>query len=212
MNRLKVSYSEDFVIDDFHNEIWQKSEEIKLRKYWSGNLAENTRHAEARLVWTEKALVVRFEGNQQESLIVNSKPNRIKKTMGLWERDVFEVFVTPDFENPRSYFEFEVAPTGEWLDAKIEILPNGTRTTDFHFNSGMTSAVKVLEDKIFAVIKIDWIAFGKKPQAGESWRGNLFRCVGKGADRGYLVWQPTKTLVPNFHIPEAFGKFEFVKN
>lgn len=212
MNRLKVSYGKDFEIDDFQNEIWQKSDKIRLKKYWSGSLAENTRHAESRLVWTEKSLFIRFEGNQTEPLVVNSKPKRTEKTIGLWERDVFEIFLAPEFKNPKTYFEFEIAPTGEWLDAKIEILPGGTRQTDFEFNSGMRSAVKVLEDKILAIIKIDWRAFGKEPRAGEIWRGNLFRCIGKGESRGYLAWQPTKTLVPNFHVPEVFGQFEFIKN
>jgi len=212
MNCLKVSYSKDFEIDDFQNKIWQNSDEIKLEKYWSGALAESARHAEARFVWSEKALFVRFQGNQCEPLVVNAKSNRIEKKINLWERDVFEIFIAPDSGNPKSYFEFEVAPNGEWLDAKIEILPDGTRQTDFQFNSGMKSAVKILEGKTLAIIKIDWLAFGKKPQTGDIWRGNLFRCIGEGAGRGYLAWQPTKTLAPNFHVPEAFGNFEFIKN
>ena len=212
MNRLKVSYSKDFEIDDFQNKIWQNSDEIKLEKYWCGALAENARHAEVRSVWSEKALFLRFQGNQSEPLVVNAKPERAEKRINLWERDVFEIFVAPDSSNPKSYFEFEVAPNGEWLDAKIEILPDGTRRADFQFNSGMKSAVKILENKILAIIKIDWLAFGKKPRAGDIWRGNLFRCIGEGAGRGYLAWQPTKTSIPNFHVPEAFGKFEFVKN
>ena len=212
MNRLKVSYSEDFNVDDFQNKSWKKSDEIYLRKYWSGDLADNERHAEARIVWTANALFVRFQGIQKEPLIVNLNPQLAEKTMSLWERDVFEIFVAPDFKNPKSYLEFEVAPTGEWLEAKIDILPDGTRRTDFQFDSKMTSAVKVLEDKILAIIKIDWQAFGKKPQTGDLWRGNLFRCIGQGANRGYLTWQPTKTPTPNFHVPEAFGEFKFVKN
>jgi hypothetical protein len=75
----------------------------------------------------------------------------------------------------------------------------------------MTAAVKVCEDKILAMIKIEWQAFGKTPQTGEVWRGNLFRCIGEGASRGFMAWQPTKTPAPNFHVPEAFGEFEFIK-
>lgn len=212
MNRIRVSYSEDFEVDNFQNKIWQKSDEVSLRKYWSGDLAERKRHAEARVIWTKDALFVRFEGNQEEPLIINSKPKRNEKTIGLWEFDVFEIFVAPDFKNANRYFEFEVAPTGEWLDAKIEIQPGGTRQTDFRFNSGMRTKTKVLEVKVFAMIKINWKAFGTKPRAGDIWRANLFRCIGEGSDRGYMAWQPTKTPLPNFHVPEAFGEFEFIKN
>lgn len=213
MNLLRVSYtSADFAIEDFENEIWQAADETSLRLYWSGVSAAAARHATARLMWNEKALFVRFEANQNEPLVVNDKPNTSVKAMNLWERDVFEIFVAPDAENLQTYFEFEAAPTGEWLDVKLKILPNGERHSDFKYASGMKVAAEIFEKKIFAVIKIEWQTFGKKPLAGDIWRGNLFRCVGSGKERGFLAWQPTKTGTPNFHVPEAFGKFEFVKN
>ncbi len=93
----------------------------------------------------------------------------------------------------------------------IEILPNGKRETDFKYDSGMKTAAKIGRNKILSAMKINWRAFGKTPTAGDVWRGNLFRCVGSGETRGYLVWLPAKTIEPNFHVPEAFGKFEFVK-
>ncbi len=104
MNRLKVSYSKDFEIDDFQNKIWQNSDEIKLEKYWSGALAGNARHAEARSVWSEKGLFVWFQGNQSEPLVVNAKPERAEKRINLWERDVFEIFVAPDSSDPKKLF------------------------------------------------------------------------------------------------------------
>ncbi len=124
---------------------------------------------------------------------------------------MFEIFVAPDLDITKRYFEFEVAPTGEWLDAEMEILPNGERKSDFNYNSEMKTAAKIMSSKILAAIKIEWQAFGKKPYEGEVWHGNLFRCVGKGETRGYLTWQPTMTETPNFHIPEAFGEFEFAR-
>ncbi|MGI8638619.1 MAG: carbohydrate-binding family 9-like protein [Pyrinomonadaceae bacterium] len=212
MNRIKVSYTgSDFEIDDFGNRVWQKAFELYLNSYWSGIAAETERHAKAKLVWTEIALYIMFEGNQKEPLVVNSKPNTIEKAMFLWERDVFEIFVAPDSGKTERYFEFEVAPTGEWLDVELEILPDGEYKSNFDYNSGMKTAAKIMNNKILAAIKIEWQAFGKKPDEGEVWRGNLFRCIGAGETRGYLTWQPTMTEKPNFHIPEAFGEFEFVK-
>ncbi|MCA1622709.1 MAG: carbohydrate-binding family 9-like protein [Acidobacteria bacterium] len=213
MNRLKVSYtSRDFSIGDFENDVWQSTEETSLHLYWSGALAETERHAKARLVWSEDGLFARFEGNQRERLIVNSEPNTKEKSIGLWERDVFEIFVSPDSKKFERYFEFEAAPTGEWLDIKIEILPNGERKADFDYNSKMKVVAKILENKVVAAMKIDWRAFGRKPRNGAIWRGNLFRCIGIGKNRGYLAWQPTRTKMPNFHVPEKFGYFEFVKD
>jgi hypothetical protein len=61
-------------------------------------------------------------------------------------------------------------------------------------------------------LKVPWSAFGRKPRPGDVWLGNLFRCVGKDPNRGYLAWSPTLTKVPNFHVPERFGEFVFVGN
>ncbi len=164
------------------------------------------------MIWTEDALFVRFAGNQSEPLIVNAEPNTTKKTINLWERDCFELFIAPGAKIPETYFEFEAAPTGEWLDLKLKILPRGGRESDFEYDSEMKASAKILENKVFATMKINWRAFGKKPRNGDVWRGNLFRCIGAGKNRGYLAWQATGTATPNFHVPEKFGYFEFVKN
>lgn len=212
MSRLKVSYTnKDFDAADFHNEIWKKAEKIRLNRYWSGAPAEDSRHSTAQAVWSENAFYVRFEGTQIEPLFINNKPSLTEKATTLWERDVFEIFIAVDEVKVNKYFEFEVAPTGEWLDVKLEISPTGERKSDFRYVSGMKTAALVEEKKVLAAIKVDWDAFGKKPQTGDIWRGNLFRCVGAGQTRGYLAWQPTKTETPNFHVPGAFGRFEFVK-
>jgi hypothetical protein len=59
--------------------------------------------------------------------------------------------------------------------------------------------------------KIPWKAFGGKPATGDVWLGNLYRAVGTGDTRGYLAWSPTMTKDPQFHVPEKFGEFVFVK-
>ena len=120
MNKAQVSYTRKSVdLDDFENDVWQSCQEIGIRHYWSGIEAEEGRQAAARLLRTDEALFVKFTGNQREPLIAHPNPEISRKTIGLWERDVFEIFIVPDFEFDRRYFEFEVAPTGEWLDLEI---------------------------------------------------------------------------------------------
>lgn len=200
----------DFPIGEFKNKSWEKAEEISIEKYWSGENAPLGRHAKAKLLWSEAAFYIRFEANQSEPLIVSDAPNLKSKTRGLWERDVCEIFVAPEQDEPRKYFEFEIAPNGEWIDLAIHQLPE-RRETDFEYDSGMQTVARIEKDKVWMAIKIEWQAFGKAPQANEVWRGNLFRCVGAGETRGYLAWLPTLTKVPGFHVPEKFGEFEFSK-
>jgi hypothetical protein len=175
--------------------------------YWSGTEAPPARHAEARVLWSDAALHIRFHCHQDEPLIVNPTPQRETKTVGLWERDVCEIFVAPDARVPERYFEFEAAPTGEWLDLAIHLMPEA-RETDWGFPSGMTAAARVSTNEIMIAMRIPWNSLGHTPAAGERWRTNLFRCVGATEGRGYLAWQPTRTPRPNFHVPQAFGWLE----
>lgn len=121
-----------------------------------------------------------------------------------------ELFISPDAGRPERYFEFEAAPTGEWLDLLVQQRPD-VRETDWDFHSGMKTAARLSPGTVTIALCVSWEALGRAPQAGESWRANLFRCVGAGQTRGYLAWQPTLTDEPCFHVPAAFGWLRFAK-
>ena len=202
--------SRELAVSDLSNTVWKKAERVSVDRYWSGDEAPTGRRFTARLLWSSTALYVRFEANVGESLVVSSKPDLRKKTMGLWDRDVVDIFIAPDANEPRKYFEFEVAPTGEWLDVALD-LTSGTRISDWKYDSRMESFARTAKDSFMAVMKIPWAALGRTPKTGDVWLGNLLRCVGKDPGRGYLAWQPTLTKEPAFHVPEKFGELRFVE-
>jgi hypothetical protein len=196
--------SKPIAAGDFEHPCWEHSHPVKIERYWSGEPAPASRHAEARVCWSDEALHVRFVGAQHEPLIVSSNPRTDQKTLGLWERDVCEIFVAPDPDVPERYFEFEAAPTGEWVDLGIVITPEG-RETDWDFDSGMTAAARLEHETLKIGIRIPWSDSIPKPEKGDVWRVNVFRCVGREAPDRYLAWRPTRTPEPNYHVPEAFG-------
>src|SRR5688572_4939511 len=175
--------------DDFENETWQQCRPVTIAHLWSGEPAPVERHAEVRICWSAEALHVRFVGNQHEPLVVSHEPQIDRKTLGLWDRDVCEIFVAPDPEEPSRYFEFEAAPTGEWVDLGIVIGPAG-RVTDWDYESKMVAAARVEEGTIRVGIKIPWSASIPKPRPDAMWLVNLFRCVGPEAPDRYLAWRP----------------------
>lgn len=210
-NRLKITrIDSELEISALNSPLWDKAAEITIGNYWSGKAAPVGRHFKARLLWSETALYVRFEANQSEPLVISEKPDLTVKTNGLWDRDVCEIFIAPNKTQRNKYFEFEIAPTGEWIDLGINVTPK-RRITDFEYKSGMETAVSVEAEKVVMAIKVEWKALGRTPKTGDIWLGNLFRCVGKDPTRGYLSWQATKTEMPSFHVPSKFGEFEFVK-
>jgi alpha-galactosidase len=198
----------DLNVGDLNSAEWAKAKSALLDHYWSGEAAPAGRHAKARILWSHEALHVRFVCHQTEPMIVNSNPDKSKKAMGLWDRDVCEIFIAPDPNVVERYFEFEAAPTGEWLDVAIHWAP-GKRESDWDFQSRMTTAARVEKDLVTIAMRIPWNHWIHKPEKNERWRINLFRCVGKDPDRGYLAWQPTRTAEPNFHLPQVFGWLVF---
>ncbi|HJT67410.1 MAG TPA: carbohydrate-binding family 9-like protein [Pyrinomonadaceae bacterium] len=187
---------------------WDQCEPLMIAHLWSGAPAPVERHAEVRICWSDEALHVRFVCNQHEPLVVSAEPKTDRKTLGLWERDVCEIFVAPNPATPERYFEFEGAPTGEWVDLGILVLPNG-RETDWEYRSGMKAAANVSEKEVEIGIAIPWSESIPKPDRGDVWLVNLFRCIGpEGPDR-YLAWRPTYTPEPAFHVPKAFGELRF---
>jgi hypothetical protein len=193
---------------DFDNQVWQDCQPVQIEHYWSGETATPSRHAEARVCWSDEALHVRFVGKQQEPLIVSENPVTNTKTLGLWDRDVCEIFLAPDPAAPWRYFEFEAAPTGEWIDLGITVKPEG-RETDWDFASGFTTAAKLEGERLLVGMRIPWSEALPKPRPHDVWRANVFRCVGPEATELYLVWLPTRTPEPNFHVPEVFGVLQF---
>jgi alpha-galactosidase len=208
MEQIEVLYVTD-PPSDLHSHIWDRTAAVPIERYWSGEEAPVDHHVSVKLLWSAEALHVRFEGVQKEPLIVSELPDTSKKTLGLWERDVCEIFIAPDRNDRNRYFEFEIAPTGEWVDLALNIT-DGKRDTDREYSSRMHASAEIRNDAVLMMMEINWSAFGRPPVIGDVWFGNIFRCIGAGETRGYLAWQPTLTDKPNFHVPERFGEFVFV--
>ncbi len=196
-------------VDNFDHAEWSHSTEVRLTRYWSGAEAPRTRHGSARVLWSTDALHILFSCEQHEPLIVASNPQTQEKTIGLWDRDVCEVFIAPDPDSPEAYYEFEAAPTGEWLDVAIRF-KGGERQSDWGFRSGISVAASNDHERLLIGMRIPWSRRIVRPELGQRWRVNFLRCIGSGEDRGYLAWQPTRTPEPSFHVPSAFGWLLFV--
>lgn len=208
-NAIVVAYYvEELGAPFLTNGVWDSCEPVRIEHYWSGSHAPATRHAEARVCWSEEALHVRFVCEQYEPLVISKEPQTNIKTIGLWDRDVCEVFLAPRLQESNRYYEFEAAPTGEWVDLGIELTAEG-RKTDWDYPSGMRAAAEIEGQQIRVGISIPWSGDLPQPGRGDMWGINLFRCVGSDEATRYLAWRPTRTPQPNFHVPSAFGVLRF---
>ena len=187
---------------------WDKATPVTINRHWSGQDAPRSQHCEVRMLWSDEALTVRYVCRQLNPPLVQEDAPLHRKTIGLWDTDVCEIFLSPSTEQPNRYYEFEAAPNGAWVDLVIAI-EDEELIREWDYQSGMTTAAHLSDDLLTIIIRIPWSERIPKPKLGDEWRVNLFRCEGVGNER-YLSWQPTLTSEPYFHVPEAFGRLRFV--
>jgi alpha-galactosidase len=183
---------------------WEKATAIRFCGDWQGTNTDPQLQTEARMLWNEGALYLKFVAHFRKiTVFADAEPDGRRDE--LWNRDVAEVFLQPDGSHGRQYKEFEVSPNGFWID--LDIAPGEKHD----LKSGLKRRASIDEGR-----KI-WTAEMILPMASltdhfdpaKAWRVNFFRVEGASEPRFYAAWRPTGTPVPNFHVPEAFGKLAF---
>ena len=100
-NLIKAHYtSTRLACHDLDSAEWTRASAVEIARYWSGAKTPHARQAEARIIWSKDALSVRFVCRQDEPLVISREPQLEHKTQGLWERDVCEIFIAPDVDEP----------------------------------------------------------------------------------------------------------------
>lgn len=183
---------------------WEEAPPIRFNADWQGKNADPHRETEVRLLWTPETLYCRFRARFQVlTVFSDAEPNGRRDQ--LWDRDVAEIFLQPDGSKLREYKEFEVSPNGYWIDLDI------AEGKKHDLQSGLKRRVSVFQEtKIWvAELALPMGSLTTRFSPTQSWRINFYRVEGPLEPRFYSAWRPTGTPVPNFHVPEAFGKLLF---
>ena len=210
-----VAYARHTTVDfspdgDLAKEIWRTARPVRLEYQSRDAQARPALATTVRVLWSAKFLYLGYECpytrlTKFEPAMTRRKRVSEKDGESLWDRDVVEAFIGSDAGNIRRYDEFEVAPSNERLDLRLE-LP----ARDFQWDSGFTSRVRIDEKhKIWTCeMRIPLTRLNPTPPVkGSRWRMNLYRC--DRANGASLAWNPT--LTGTFHAPERFGVLEFVE-
>jgi hypothetical protein len=168
---------------------------------------------EVRGFWTDTNLYLLFISPYEE-LNLWLPPDNSKDRLKLWDRDVVEFFLGNDWTDIKHYREFEIAPTGDWVDLAIDL---SKEKYDANWDSGWQKQGRIDEANHiwYAAAKVPLKSVSEKPvKPGTKWRANLYRIDGLGEDpqRHFLCWQQTCVVNrdPN-HVPEHFGTLIFKK-
>lgn len=162
--------------------------------------------------WTANYLYLAFWCHYQTLNTYQGEDPAVER-MGLWEKDVVESFINPQPEHPSHYYEFEVAPTNQWIDLEIDL--DRTPSGNPKWNSGFKHATRI--DPARHVWTSEWRIPAQsmkveriRPNA--EWRLNFYRSDGPDDARRNLSWGavPRKDVPALFHQPASFGTIRFV--
>ncbi len=191
--------------------VWKKTASAWIVKDCTRTLDYPETRTEVRAFWTDQDLYFLFRCPYQVLnlwLPAQTDKPRVK----LWDRDVVEMFLGDDWTNIRHYREFEIAPTGDWIDLAIDL---DKKNYDHSWRSGWQTMGRIdqAHKTWYAAARIPLKSVSTAPvKRGTKWRMNLYRIDGQGPDpqRHFLCWQPTCVVNrdPN-HVPEHFGTLVF---
>jgi predicted TIM-barrel fold metal-dependent hydrolase len=194
--------TDDFEVDgELKDSHWSKAQPVYLEYESRSHAARPEVSTAVRLLWSDQWLYLGYDCPYSKLTVFD--PPQEKERIGLWDRDVVEAFIGSDHSNIRRYTEYEVAPTNEKLDLRLD---SGEHI--FEWSSGFESKTKVAGDRWTCEMRIPLKSLSEaKPAKGTQWRLNLYRC--DRAHNAFLAWSPT--LTGSFHAPEKFGVLEFVE-
>jgi hypothetical protein len=190
---------------------WQAAERARFDHDWAGKKHYPQSLTEVAALWTPSFLYVAFWATFTV-LNVYEGEDPARERIGLWDRDVVEVFANPQPEKQLHYYEFEVAPNNQWVDLEIDKtrVPFGNAA----WNSGFEHAVRVQASRHQWTCEMHIPVAGmgvREIAAGTRWRINFYRADGPGPDtqRRFLAWSPVPGGGGTFHWPQQFGQIEF---
>jgi hypothetical protein len=198
---------------DPHSKTWAHASSAWIEKDCSQRLDYPKLKTEVRGFWTDSDLYLLFISPYTE-LNLWLPADNTKDHIKLWDRDVVEFFLGDDWTDIKHYREFEIAPTGDWVDLAIDL---NKEKYEASWDSGWQRQGRIDEANHV------WYAAARVPlksvseaavEPGTKWRANLYRIDGLGEDpqRHFMCWQPTCVVNrdPN-HVPEHFGTLIFAK-
>jgi len=191
--------------------VWRSAGTGYISKDCSKQIDYPALRTEVRSFWTDTHLYLLFTCPYHDlNLFLPAQGGGPRNK--LWDRDVVEMFLGDDWTNIRHYREFEIAPTGDWIDLAIDLDHD---SYDQGWRSGWNTTARIDEAAHiwYAAARIPLSAVSSLPvKLGTKWRANLYRIEGLGPDaqRHFLCWQPTCVVNrdPN-HVPENFGTLVF---
>ena len=212
---ISTSVARDFIPDgNLEKPVWRDAHWVKVDHDPFKRVALPQSATDIASHWTARYVYFAYRCKYTTlNLYKGKEPD--KDFWTLWDRDVVEVFLNPEPDRMKHYYEFEVAPNNLWIDLEIDL--DKSPFNDATWNSGFEHATHIdASTHVWTCemrIPVGHMDNTKRLNSGAEWRVNFFRADGPGDDahRHFLSWSPVYNKTDSFHAPWSFGVIRFVR-
>lgn len=196
---------------------WTNTEHALINNYM-GEVPGFRPYTEFKLAYDTDNIYVIFRVKDRYVLCENKNIND-----PVWKDSCVEFFFAPDTNKPDRYFNLEIncagtplmhynsLPREQFVELDIEDIG---KIKIAHSMPGivypeLTSQVTwTVEYKIpFEILeKYSKVA---RPEKGVMWRANFYKIAVNTSNPHYITWSPVMNDIPDFHLPEFFGRIRF---
>ena len=117
-----------------------------------------------------------------------------------------EIFLVPDPNNLKHYYEIELGPYGHFLDMELNAAAKKKRDLGWSSGARIATARDATSRRVTIEVAFSApalvAAVSRAAASGESLPFGLYRMEGKGP-RQYLAWSPPRTPKPKFSRPRG---------
>jgi len=207
------------VIDaDWEKEEWTKIVPLAIDNFM-GDRPEHLPKVQAKIAYDSEAIYVIFRVEDQYVKAIHQNHQD-----PVYKDSCVEFFFSPEVSSDSGYFNLEMNCGGKML-FHHQSAPRVGNVNVSPEDIGKVQVAHSLPDLVDPEIQVPttWtveyrIPFSilqnyhslTTPEPGTTWRANLFKCADGTSHPHWLTWAPIDFPRPNFHVPEYFGRLQFV--
>lgn len=193
----KINFSKNLLIDE------ATILDIDIFKWLDNGYAPKTR---AYICYNESFLKIKLESDEKD-LTINATDDDLK----IWCDSCLEMFLMP-YDDDKRYINFEFNPIGKMIMA-LRFDRDNKNSIVKKYKPLLSVQSEIIKDKSWSItfkISFEMLKeiYGKDRiiKKGDIIKANFYKCGDESIFEHYGMWSEVKTLNPDFHRPEYFGK------
>ena len=214
-----VKISKPLILDaDWFKADWERSPSLILEHHM-GDKPDHRPTVACKITWDDQALYLIFKVEDQYIRAVAKEHQD-----AVCKDSCVEFFFTPDSQLSRSYFNLELNCGGTmlfwWHPENGKALPVASEDCQLiEVAHSMPKRVYpeiterstwTIEYRLPLSIITKYYPEASKPSEGTSWKANLYKCADDCSHPHWLTWSYVDHPTPKFHLPQNFGRLNFV--